>query len=91
MLAAEAAVSRGADDGTVLVATGRTFPDALAAGPSVVAKDGILLLVDRDELVAPTRAYLEARRGRIRWLRVAGGPSAVSDAVVNGLVTAAGV
>ncbi|NAZ76767.1 hypothetical protein GTQ99_15255 [Kineococcus sp. T13] len=67
-------------DSTVAVylASGTSFPDALAMAPSTGLL-GPLLLTDRDHLPAATRAELQ--RLRPCYVIVAGGTSAVSDAV----------
>ncbi|WP_432509520.1 cell wall-binding repeat-containing protein [Kineococcus auxinigenes] len=62
----------------VFLASGTSFPDALAAGPSSLGA-GPLLLTERDSLPAATRAELQ--RLRPCYLVVVGGASSVSDAV----------
>jgi putative cell wall-binding protein len=89
-LAAQAAVDAGADGDVVLVAAGHTFADALGAGPAVAAEGGVLLLTEPDALAPATRDWVGARTDTLDWLRVAGGPAAVSDAVVHALLQAAG-
>ena len=49
----DAAVEAGGSARDVLVATGRNYPDALAAGPAALARGGVLVLTDRDGV--PTR------------------------------------
>lgn len=64
----------------VFLATGRSFPDALAAGPAAAHRDGLVLLVDgRRPLSAEQLAVV---RG-VEQVVVAGGPAAVSDAVLD--------
>jgi putative cell wall-binding protein/sugar phosphate isomerase/epimerase len=65
------------------VAAGGGFADALAAGPAAAAEGAPLLLVDRDAVPAATRAELE--RLQPAAIVVAGGPAAVSGAVVEEL------
>lgn len=74
-----------ADVSTVVLASGRTFPDALAAAATADRLDGVLLLVDPLDLDASreTAAFLADRAGAIRRVLVAGGAAAVSDAVVD--------
>ena len=84
---AQAAAGAGADPGTVLVATGRDFPDGLASGAAAVGRGGVVLLTDRDAVPDPTRSWLGGHT--TAWLRVAGGPAAVSDATVAQLLDAA--
>lgn len=81
-----AAVSRAsvsADAATVFVATGRDFPDALAAGPAAAAAGTSVLLTDADVLSPAAREEL-LRIGPDRIL-VLGGPGAVSDSVAEAL------
>ena len=89
-LLAEEAASLGAQAGDVIVATARDFPDGLAAAAAAYARDGVLLLVDRDVLSDPTRAYLEGH-APLERLSVAGGAFAVSDGVVSQMLDAAGL
>ena len=79
-LAARAAVDAGAQDNVVFIASGRTFPDALGAGPAAQAMGGVLLLTERDVLPAPTKAWVSGRKP-MRVLKVAGGAAAISDNV----------
>ena len=70
------------------VATGASFPDALAAGPAAGVGGGPVLLTWRDQLPGPTRTELE----RLQPARVVvlGGTGAISDSVVatlRGLAT----
>lgn len=66
------------------VATGSSFPDALAAGPAAAHNDGPVLLVKQSEIPAATANELgRLRPGRIVVL---GGWGAISDAVANGLI-----
>jgi putative cell wall-binding protein len=86
--AAREAVQAGADGGALIVASGRTFADALAAGPAVYARRGVLLLTEPGTLSAPTAQWVVDRRGQMRLLRVAGGAAAVTDGVEAALHTA---
>ena len=78
------ALSAGAPTGgTVFVATGTAFADALAGGPAAAAKKAPVLFVSRDELPAATRQrIIELKPSQ---LVVLGGPAAVSDAVLSEL------
>lgn len=79
-----ALAARAADDAeTVFLATGLAFPDALAAGPSVVADGAGLLLVDGADLraSAASAAWLAERPGTVERLVLVGGEQAVADAV----------
>ena len=88
-LVADAAVAAGASRGVVVVASGDAFPDALAAGAAAVARDGVLLLTPRDRAASATRDFLG--RGPVSYLRIAGGPAAVSSAAAAALADAAGM
>ncbi len=65
------------------VATGRDFPDALAAGPVAAADGGPILLVGPSSI--PTSTAAELRRLRPDRIVVIGGPSAVDAAVLSAL------
>lgn len=77
-----AAASR-AESGTVLVATGADFPDALAAGPLAAATGAPLLLVTADEVPAVTAAALDGLAPA--EVVVVGGEGAVGSGVVAAL------
>ncbi len=62
--------------GTVLLATGTNFPDALAAGPAAAHVDGVVLLTDGPVLPASVRDYLRAHPGVVYAV---GGPAAAAD------------
>lgn len=79
------AVSAGADARTVLVATGRAFPDALGAGAALAATGGVLVLTEGDHVPSETQAALGPSKGQLRSFRVLGGPNAISHAVVRHL------
>jgi putative cell wall-binding protein len=84
--ASAAAVSRAAFSGTapvVIVASGETFPDALAAGPLAVKLGGPLLLTHGAALDASTQA--EILRLKPQSVVIAGGSGSVSDAVATQL------
>jgi D-alanyl-D-alanine carboxypeptidase len=72
----------------VFVATGRDFPDALAAVPAAVRSGGPLLLVPGDSLPPPVRD--EARRLAPARLAIVGGPTVVRDRVTFDLRVALG-
>ena len=63
------------------VATGADYPDVLAAAPAAVSGEAALLLTRRSEL--PEVTVDELRRLGIERVRVAGGPAAVADTVVD--------
>jgi hypothetical protein len=80
---AERALAEGARLGSLWVATGTAFADALAAGPAAAAAGGLLLLVDgRDpDGAAEALDFLAARAGGVGQVSLAGGPGAISAAV----------
>ncbi|WP_066040684.1 cell wall-binding repeat-containing protein [Herbiconiux solani] len=71
----------------VYVASGVTFPDALAAGPAAAKEGGALLLTFSDHLPDSVRA--EITRLHPASIVVAGGPATVADSVVADLGTLA--
>jgi len=70
-------------DGTVLLASGQNFPDALAAAPLAAAAALPLLLTDPAGLPDDTAAGLKALGARD--VVVVGGPGAVGDGVLSSL------
>jgi putative cell wall-binding protein len=73
------------DPGTVMLATGVNFPDALAAGPAAAHLHSAVLLTAGTSLPASVRSYLSAHPG----LRYAvGGPAAKADPAATALVGA---
>lgn len=77
---------RGASE--LVIATGERFPDGLAAGAFAGRRDAVLVLVP-DALDGEASTWLDGVNG-IRRVSVAGGPVAVSDAVVRGVVESLG-
>jgi putative cell wall-binding protein len=71
----------------VYVAAGKTFADALSAGPAAAAAGGALLLTPSDGLPVPVRS--EISRLHPASIVVVGGPASVSDAVLRELGTLA--
>jgi putative cell wall-binding protein len=65
------------------VATGANFPDALAGGPAGGVTGGPILLTGRDSV--PTATLTELARLGPQTIVILGGPSAVSDSVLNQL------
>ncbi len=82
-----AALDRGADLDPVLVATGRSFADALVSAPAAHHLGGLVLLVDPFDLdrSPATRELVEERREEIGGVLVMGDDGAVTDAVVDQL------
>ena len=70
----------------LLIATGRSFPDALAAVPAALSRGGAVLLVDglASSLDAPTRALVDSLGVPVT---IVGGPGVVSVGIENELQT----
>ncbi len=68
---------------TVVIATGTSFADALAAAPLAAISDGPVLLTGRSRLPEATRTEL-SRLDPARVV-VLGGPAAIDDAVVEAI------
>lgn len=79
---AELAVAAGMDPDFLYLATGRNWPDALAAGPAVALDGSVLLLVDSESLdnSPPVRTYLREHRP-FADIDLLGGVGAISTAV----------
>ena len=88
--AADAAVRAGAEYRSVLIASGRSFADALAGGPAVVSRDGVLLLSERDDLPSPSSQALSTAE-HVNWVRLAGGAAVLTDAVLGEASAASGI
>jgi putative cell wall-binding protein len=84
--ATAAAVSAGSflSADRVYVATGRNFPDALAAAAAAGAAHGSVLLVEPDRIPAATSAELQ--RLQPSTIVIAGGSGVVSSGVEQQLV-----
>jgi putative cell wall-binding protein len=80
---AEAARGRGLEPGTVWLATGLNWPDALAAGAAAGRARGVLLLVDGTNPLGSgeTYAWLEATAPDIAEVHLSGGTAAIAAAV----------
>ena len=79
--------ARHPDASVVSLASGSTFPDALAGAPHAAARGQPLLLTAPDALSAPTAEALRAHRPE--RLDVYGGPAAVAASVVDAGISAA--
>ncbi len=81
------AVTRGMDPVRKWLATGRNFPDALAAGPAVAAAGQTFLLVDGNSLAGSPdpAARLPVDIDLIQVVTVLGLTAAISDTVVTEL------
>ena len=89
--ATAAALSRarfGSGASTVFIATGASFPDALAGSPAAAMADGPILLTARDGL--PTATANELARLRPSRIVILGGPGVVTDRVAAQLQAHAG-
>jgi putative cell wall-binding protein len=73
------------DPGTVILATGTNFPDALAAGPAAAHLQGAVLLTADTTLPTPVSSYL-ATHASLRY--AIGGPAAKADPSATALVGA---
>ena len=74
--------------GSIGVASGENYPDALAAGPWLAAGDAPLLLTGANTLPSSTTSYV-AGLATGTQLHAFGGPVAVSAGVQQALVHAA--
>jgi hypothetical protein len=70
------------------LATGEAFPDALAGGAHIGAKDGPLLLTRSASLPSVIATYLGANKGSITTVFVYGGATAVVPTVVDDIEAA---
>lgn len=73
---------------TVGVATGSTFPDALAGAAQLGRADGPLLLAGAVGLYPATRTYLASNSSTVTAVHVYGGTTALSDDVITQIRTA---
>ena len=87
---AAAAVEAGLDAPSVWVATGRNFPDALAAGPAAAAAGAPLLLVDGTDLAGSPESSAWLRDNPVGLLVIVGGEAVVSPQVAEATAAAAG-
>jgi uncharacterized delta-60 repeat protein len=71
-----------ATPGTVGLATGLQYPDALAGGVAAALQGGPLILTDPDTLPAPAATYLKATAPWTATADVFGGVGVVSQAIV---------
>jgi len=85
---ASAAVAAGADGSRVLLATGRSWPDALAAGAAAGTTGWVLLLVDGTDLAASPESLAWLAAHDVAEVVLVGGPSSLSGAL--GSAVAAG-
>jgi len=84
-LVAEAGVRSGMDPAMTWFATGENWPDALVAAPAIVESDGVLLLLDGDNLNGspPASGWVTAHSEELEVIRFLGGVAAIANAVEN--------
>lgn len=71
----------GFNDRVVGLASGRTLPDGLAAGPFLAQQRQVLLLTEPNKLSPETLAFLTARKDSLARILTVGGTGSVSDSV----------
>lgn len=77
--------SRGlGDPSTLLLATGRSFADALAGGAAAAKVGGAILLTEDGALPAPTAAYLNSRPTTTRFALGKAAPAAPTATAIVG-------
>jgi putative cell wall-binding protein len=76
---ADLGVFAGLSPDTVALASGRDFPDALAASSLQRSSASVLLLTEPDGVPAGTAGWLELYGGGVFTMRFIGGPGAVSQ------------
>ena len=69
--------------GTIYIASGRSFPDALGAGPAAAQQDSVLMLVEPNSV--PTVIREQIQRIAPDDIIMVGGPGALSETVKNQL------
>ncbi|HWH31180.1 MAG TPA: cell wall-binding repeat-containing protein [Egibacteraceae bacterium] len=92
LAAADELLARGGSLGTVAIATGRDFADALAAGPVAAQAGGPVLLVDGQDAAQADAVYdyLAEHRGDIDTVLLFGGAAAISEDVRGRIARALG-
>ncbi|MCU1381208.1 MAG: hypothetical protein JWN29_4191, partial [Acidimicrobiales bacterium] len=87
-LVADATLAAGVAPTRTWLATGLDWRDALVAGPAAAANGGVLLLIDGSHLDgSAASAWLSARGGAVREVRIVGTESSVTATVLDGLKT----
>ncbi|MBW3561031.1 MAG: cell wall-binding repeat-containing protein [Actinobacteria bacterium] len=79
----------GMDPATSWVATGEKFPDALAAGPAIAVRGGVLILVASSGVPSATADYVHEVNLVLDGFHLVGGEVVIPPAVVDGLVAEA--
>lgn len=85
---AEFGLDRGLDLDEVIIATGRNFPDALAAGAAAAPRRAPIVLTEQNSVPQPTADFLARNGDRIQEIVVTGGPVAISEATQRALDSA---
>jgi hypothetical protein len=82
---AAAGITEGMDADAVWLATGRNFPDALAAGPAAARAGAPLVLIDGQEVggAPEVERWLGEQADRVRSATVVGGKGAISSSVAD--------
>lgn len=75
---------------TVYIADGRNYPDAIAAGAAAARVGGPVVLVNGGASTADSATIALLKQLGTTEVRVAGGPTVVSDGILNSLRTATG-
>lgn len=83
--AAAVAVAYPPTGAVVGVASGRSFPDGLAAAPYLARRGSVLLLTSDSSLALPTSTFIRGRRPSVTTVQVFGGLSAVPDSIRRSL------
>ena len=86
--AAELAIERLPEDRDPVVASGMSIADAVAGGALAARQGRPFLYVHPDRVNEPTHDFLVEHRARFDGLTLVGGPAAVGDLPVEGLVAA---
>lgn len=73
------------DTSHAILATGRTFPDALSAAPAATAVAAPVILVDGKRAAVPEATLSALEELGVTDIGVAGGPGSVSETTVNQL------
>jgi subtilisin family serine protease len=90
-LVADATLAAGISPSQTWLATGQDWRDALVAGPAAAANSGVLLLIDGGRLDGTSAsAWLSARTGGVRDLRIVGTELSVTASVLTLLKTLLG-
>ena len=86
---AKAAIAAGLDASKLWIATGRNWPDAVAAGPAIAAAGAVLLLVDPTDLAlsAASKQFL-ATSPASTAVTILGGPATVMVPVEQQILAA---